>query len=220
MKPASQHNNEGALTINPGCSLLCASRSKKRVATYTLLPKDVQMGCVKSAAIISSPSHSSNTISCGGLVRAISFHTASSCGPTQQSSLWCARSLAIASSMFVFKRSEIAAEPCFLAARSTRDSSRSRFALCGGATAASKGSTERLRLRVAISVSEGEDTYAMPQSMRRVMMDADSARFVEEILWPSKLPSMATSPSKRSHITSTCCRSTGTFCKQRHQAEP
>jgi len=61
--------------------------------------------------------------------------------------------------MFVFKRSDIAAEPCFFAARSTRDSSRSRFALCGGACATSNGRTERLRFSVAISVSEGEATY-------------------------------------------------------------
>ena len=45
--------------------------------------------------------------------------------------------------------------------------------------------------------------YAMPQSMRRVMMEADRARLDGLILWPSRLLIIATSPSRRSHIVST-----------------
>ena len=43
----------------------------------------------------------------------------------------------------------------------------------------------------------------MPQSMRRVIIDAESERLEGDILWPSRLPIMATSPSRRSHMTPT-----------------
>ncbi len=51
----------------------------------------------------------------------------------------------------------------------------------------------------------------MPQSISRVMMDAESGRFEGEILWPSKLPIIATSPSRRSHMKSTDCFSAEIF---------
>ncbi len=51
----------------------------------------------------------------------------------------------------------------------------------------------------------------MPQSMSRVMMEAESARFEDDILWPSRLPIIATSPSRRSHMKSTDCFSADMF---------
>jgi hypothetical protein len=51
----------------------------------------------------------------------------------------------------------------------------------------------------------------MPQSMSRVIMEAESARFEGEILWPSRLPIIATSPSRRSHMKSTDCFSAEIF---------
>jgi hypothetical protein len=56
----------------------------------------------------------------------------------------------------------------------------------------------------------------MPQSMSRVMMEAESARFDGEILWPIKLPIIATSPSRRSHMASTECFRAETFCGVSH----
>ena len=55
-------------------------------------------------------------------------------------------------------------------------------------------------------------THAMPQSMRRVIIAADIATLADVILWPSRLPTIATSPSRRSHIVSTICIRAGTFC--------
>jgi hypothetical protein len=66
-------------------------------------------------------------------------------------------------------------------------------------------------VEVEVKAEELRGTHAMPQSISRVIMAAVIDTLADVILWPSRLPNIATSPSSRSHIASTICVRALTF---------